>query len=311
VPRGADLCRGERCLKGGIRIAAAQNEFEPFQVFIAAPGKEGLEEVDVSVSDLVREGGEETGRISSRPLGPIMLYREHYIQIEKATNKEAQTGAWPDALIPKVDEYVGERRAMPGEGRPAFPFDVPPGRKQGVWVDIYIPPETPPGTYTGSATVTIGGAIGAVIPIRLTVLPFRLPSTSSLRNAYAVGITELGKGHDWDDPRSNKNGFISDERTSELICLYTKALLLHRLSNENAIWPPPRRDKGNERIKWNFPDKKTMCEEKYPEFLNGIKSLPAGKLPLARLTSIRLRDGYSFNDPDRYDPSKLNAAYYK
>ena len=311
VPKDADLCREEKCEKGGVRIAAARNEFEPFQIFIAAPDKEALHNVDVTISDLVQETEKERYRISSRLPGPIMVYREAYINIHKPTNREAQPGAWPDALIPKVDEYFGERRSVPGEGKPAFPFEVPHGRKQGTWVDVYVPPDAPPGLYTGTATVTVGEKKAAVIPIHLIVRPFRLPSTSSLRTAYAVGITELGKGHDWDDPRSNVRGFISDNRTSELICLYTKALLLHRLTNESTIWPPPRWDKDRGEMKWKFPEGQTTCPEKYPEFLNGINSLPGGKLKGARVTSIRLRDGYGFNDPDRYDPQKLNADYYR
>ncbi len=308
VPKNADLCQGDKCLKGGVRIAAAQNEFEPFQIFIAAPAGAGLKNVDVTLSDLADEKG--SRRISSNLPGDMMVYRQYYVQIDKPTTPEAKKGAWPDALIPKVDEYVGERRWYPKENRPAFPFDVPPGRKQGIWIDVYVRPDTPPGLYAGSATVTVDEKREAVIPIQLTVRPFRLPSTSSLRNAYAVGITELGRGHDWDAPGSSKSGFISDDRTNELVCLYTKALLVHRLSNETAVWPPPRWDKSRGKMKWIFPEGQTSCQEKYPEFLNGINSLPGGKLKGARLTSIRLRDGYGFNNLERYDPSKLIPDYY-
>src|SRR3569832_236719 len=223
VPKSADLCDQEKCAKGGVRIAAALNEFEPLQIFIAAPEDGDLKKVDVTLSDLVDEKG--SHRIAAKLPGDLMVYREYYIQIDKPTTAEAKKGAWPDALIPKVDEYFGEQRWYPKEGRPAFPFDVPPGHKQGVWIDVYVRPDTPPGLYTGLAAVTVGGKKEAVIPIQLTVRPFKLPSTSSLRNAYAVGITELGRGHDWGDPRANIRGFISDDRTSELICLYTKALL--------------------------------------------------------------------------------------
>jgi hypothetical protein len=308
VPKNADLCQEAKCLKGGIRIAAAQNEFEPFQIFIAASPDADLKKVDVILSDLVDEKGAHP--ISSRLPGDLMVYRQYYIQINKPTTPEAKKGAWPDALIPKVDEYFGERRSYPGEGRPAFPFDVPRGRKQGIWIDVFVRPDTPPGIYIGSATVTVGEKKAAMIPIQLTVRPFRLPSTSSLRNAYAVGITELGRGHDWDDPRANERGFINDDRTSELICLYTKALLVHRLSNESVIWPPPRWDKSKGKIRWIFPEAQTSCQEKYPEFLNGVNSLPGGKLKGARLTSIRLRDGYGFNNVERYDPTKLISEYY-
>lgn len=308
VPKNADLCDKEKCAKGGVRIAAAQNEFEPFQIFIAAPADGDLKKVDVTLSDLVDEKG--SHRIAAKLPGDLMVYREYYVRIDKPTTAEAKKGAWPDALIPKVDEYFGERRWYPKEGRPAFPFDVPSGHKQGIWIDVYVRPDTPPGLYTGSATVTVGEKKEAVIPIQLTVRPFKLPSTSSLRNAYAVGITELGRGHDWDDPRANIRGFINDDRTSELICLYTKALLVHRLSNESTIWPPPRWDKSQKKIRWIFPEAQTSCQEKYPEFMNGINSLPGGKLKGARVTSIRLRDGYGFNNLERYDPSTLISDYY-
>ncbi|MDC4224918.1 MAG: hypothetical protein MPW15_11990 [Candidatus Manganitrophus sp.] len=128
----------------------------------------------------MHETEKEGYRISARLPGPIMIYRQHYILIEKPTTAEAQPGAWPDALIPKVDEYFGERRSIPGEGRPAFPFDVHRGMKQGIWVDVYVPPDAPPGLYAGTATVTVGEKKAAVIPIRLTV-----PTVSSPFNLLA------------------------------------------------------------------------------------------------------------------------------
>ena len=51
IPSGVDLCTVSGCSRGGVTISAARNEFEPFQIFIAAPAATALSQVDITIGD--------------------------------------------------------------------------------------------------------------------------------------------------------------------------------------------------------------------------------------------------------------------
>jgi len=148
--------------------------------------------------------------------------------------------------------------------------------------------------------VTVGGVVAAKIPIQLTVRDFDLPSTPSLKTAYAVGIGEAAMGH-----YGTKS--ISDAQYWELICLYTKEMLLHRVSNENVTWPRVVPDSAG-KINWSLPAISTTCNQRYPEFLTGGNPnlLPNGKLPGAQITRARMRDGTSLSTA-----AVQSVAFYK
>src|SRR5438105_3443805 len=103
-------------------IAAAQNEFESFQVVVtgAASG------VSMSIEGL-NDGKGHT--ISGRDL---VLYREALLNVLSQTGGDGAAGMWPDALVPDVDPIAGEKRN-------AFPFDVPAGESRAVLVDVPAP----------------------------------------------------------------------------------------------------------------------------------------------------------------------------
>ncbi|TAK08179.1 MAG: DUF4091 domain-containing protein [Candidatus Manganitrophaceae bacterium] len=302
IPAGVDLCTAAGCSRGGATLSAGRNEFEPFQIFIAAPAASGLSQVNVTITDLTDGRGNVIAALgaSGRPKN-IVLYREHYLPVSTASSSEGKTGLWPDGLVPKVDEYFGEVRRMPGETAPAFPFNVAAGQKQGIWVDLYVPPGTPAGLYKGSAQVTIGSAVAADIPIQLTVRNFDLPSVPSLKTAYAVGIGEVKTGH-------YGTAAVGNDKYWELLCLYTKEMLLHHVSNENILWPKPAWNSTLGKIDWSLPSISTTCNQRYPEFLSGgdPNLLPNGKLPGTKLTRARMRDGTGLSST-----TVETSAYYK
>ena len=156
-------------------ISAARNEFEAFQVVItgAATG------VRAEATRLVGPEGFE--------IRDIRLYRAALIDIRELSALDGTLGPTPDALIPDQDEIVGERRN-------AFPFDVPAGESRAIWVDVFVPPSAPAGVYTGSVSVRFDGET-AVVPVELTVWPFILPSTSSVKSAFGVSYNTLESGH--------------------------------------------------------------------------------------------------------------------
>jgi hypothetical protein len=143
-------------------ISAARNEYESFQVVITGPATG----VRATASALTGPG----------TVGGVRLYREALIDLASASAPDGGTGRWPDALVPDVDELVGEQRN-------AFPFDVPSGESRAIWVEVKVPASAPAGQYSGKVSVTWSGG-SADVPVKLTVWPFALPSTSSLKSAF-------------------------------------------------------------------------------------------------------------------------------
>jgi uncharacterized protein (TIGR03382 family) len=155
------------------RIAAARNEFEAFQIVVTGAASE----VRATASEL---SGPAT-------FGGMRLYREAIIHLQNASSLDGATGPWPDALVPDVDELANERRN-------AFPFAVPSGESRAIWVEVFVPPEAPAGEYTGSVSVTWQGG-SATVPVSLTVWPFTLPSTASLKSAFSFTYGAIPGGH--------------------------------------------------------------------------------------------------------------------
>ncbi|ACL67551.1 conserved hypothetical protein [Anaeromyxobacter dehalogenans 2CP-1] len=181
---------------GGAALTAARNEFEAFQVVItgAATG------VRATTAGL-------TGPASL----PVRLYREAIIHLANPSALDGGTGPWPDALVPDVDELTGERRN-------AFPFAVPAGESRAVWVEVHVPPDAPAGEYAGSVQVTWDGG-EATVPVTLTVWPFTLPSTASLKSAFGLSWGTLNTAHG-----------VSGDALSTLRGRYGQLALDHRVT---------------------------------------------------------------------------------
>jgi Glycoside hydrolase 123, catalytic domain len=166
------------------RISAARNEFEAFQVVVTGSARG----VQANASVLTGPGG--------ATLAAPAVYAERFISLRRASAPDGGTGRWPDALVPAVDELVGEERN-------AFPFDIRRGESHAIWVEAFVPADAVPGLYKGSVTVSIAGRTAAVVPVELTVWNFALPSTASLRSAFGLMWGALPSGHgfpDWEIP---------------------------------------------------------------------------------------------------------------
>jgi len=155
-------------------ITAARNEAEAFQLIIRAPDGQALLNVNATVSDLVGPG--------TLPKSAIALYREHYVPVHvQSANLNNGWFAphlpseWPDALIPST---------VPGGTYQSFPFSVPAGRNQPIWVEVYVPKGTAAGTYTGTVTVTADGVAPATVQLTLTVWGFTLPNRPALASDF-------------------------------------------------------------------------------------------------------------------------------
>jgi hypothetical protein len=197
-------------------IAAAQNEFEAFQVVIIGPASG----VSVTPPTLIGPGG------AAIPAGEVRLYREAYLNITTPSNLEGGTGPWPDALIPDIDEIANEKRN-------AFPFDVPAGENRVIWVEVHVPQDQTPGNYNGSLTVT-GSGLGTVnVPVKLLVWDFALPSTSSLASTFGMGSITSCVAH-----FGTYEACGYDAGVERMHLMYARYMLDHRITAELVYYGP-------------------------------------------------------------------------
>lgn len=253
---------------GPPRLAAARNEFEPFQLVLrpTSPAR-GVRGVDVEADDLVAPGG---ARIASRH---VAVFLERYVTLGERSSVDGAAGEWPDPLVPRVDAYRGERRN-------AFPFDLRAGRNQPLWIEVYVPPGTAAGLYRGGLRVSAEGRPALVVPWTLEVLPFELPSTSTLRSSFGFsGIAAL---------RAHYGGYTDDEDLYRLSELYARAALRHRLSLHGGSFVPPtatfdEAPPRTARVDWSG------WERELGPFLDGTVFGPGEPLAGARITSFDVR----------------------
>jgi len=247
----------------GADLYAGRNEFEPFQLVLRARFKD-LSGVDIEFSDLRTAGGAEISRKN------ITVYLEAFVNLKRPSSVEGGEGLWPDPLIPRVDRYTNEPRN-------AFPFTVRCGRNQPLWVEIFVPVAARPGTYKGSARISIGGRVQFSLPVNLTVWRFVLPSTATLKSSFGLnGINAL---------KQHRGRYTNDEDLHSITGLYTRAALLHRLSTQGGSMEPPKfsYEAGKMQLDWREYDAEVG------PFLNGA-GIPEGE-PLhgARATSAEIR----------------------
>ncbi|WP_242337542.1 MULTISPECIES: glycoside hydrolase domain-containing protein [Anaeromyxobacter] len=179
------------------RIAAARNEFEAFQVVVTGPARG----VSASATSLQGPG----------TVDDVKLYREDAIDVQTPSALDGGTGRWPDALVPDVDDVVGEKRN-------AFPFDVAEGESRAIWVEVRVPRDAKPGSYFGKVTVT-SDAGEAQIPVMLTAWDFELPSTASLKTHFGLSYGLIPGGHG-----------VSPEDDAAIRARYAALGLDHRIS---------------------------------------------------------------------------------
>jgi hypothetical protein len=88
----------------------------------------------------------------------------------------------PDALVP-----VEAPNKLPLNGKGGAPFLILAGRTQGVWIDVYIPPDAPAGLYSGTVQVLQNGSVTHQLPVSLQVYGFTLPDSTHFHTMFAYG----------------------------------------------------------------------------------------------------------------------------
>ncbi len=158
-----------------VRLAAARNQWESFQVLMRSRG--AVPAICLEAGDLTGPGGAVLRGEDAR------VFRAHQLHIEVGTfrNEAFVPGWYPDPLIPHrhpltLEPLVGGRFA-------AMPFDLPANETHGFWVDVYVPPDASPGEYHGTYRLVAEGHEPIDIPVTLAVWDFALPRLSALKTA--------------------------------------------------------------------------------------------------------------------------------
>ncbi len=247
--------------QGSVSLSCAKNEFCAFQVAVSADVSGPVTVTDVSLGDLAGPCATTLAAASSS-----MVYREGFLDVTTPSNAAGLTGPWPDPLIPKVDAFYGEARN-------AFPAMIAAGQTQAFWIELLVPDDQTPGTYSGTASVTISGSSPSPMGVSIQVRNFALPSTSSLGSAY---------GFDWDGPCVGHFGGYGppncdDAQLEAINALYFQDALNHRLSISALVYAPPVT---------NGQGDFTSFDALYGPFLDGTALTGKNQLEGARLTTI-------------------------
>ena len=142
-----------RALQETVKLSAAQNEHESFQVAVFPAGKE-LSDVSVRISDLKGPGGAVMrNAFKVMPVG--------FVEVKTFSD---YMGFWPDPLMAHLDSA---ERIRAGEAQP-------------FWCRLAVPREQAPGIYRGEGTVLIGGSPAFRFNLEVKVLNFSLPDRSML-----------------------------------------------------------------------------------------------------------------------------------
>jgi Glycoside hydrolase 123, catalytic domain/Glycoside hydrolase 123 N-terminal domain len=278
--------RAPETTKNPAQLYASRNEFESFQAIFRAEGQ-NIQGADVEISDLKNPSG---GQISK---ANVTIYFERYLELPQPSSIEGEAGEWPDPLIPRIDRYAKQKRN-------AFPFNLTGGRNQPIWIEVYVPPQTPPGNYQGNVAFQIGGKTEANIPLSVKVWDFTLPSTSSFPTTFGFnGVTAV---------RQHLGKYTTDADVKRFTALYRKAALWHRISLHGGSMVPPRFSFYGTNIDVDWTD----YDAELSPFLDGKAILPGEPLYGAKSTAVGMRTPPTLNtDEQKILYWKALATYFR
>ncbi len=156
--------------RGIVRLTAAINETVAFQIGLRTPNPPAGP-FNIQITDL--DGPK--GKLAARQVASI--YRAHYVRVEHfgswypaRTGQSATPRSFPDVLVPW--------EAPRGGG----PLRLDQRRNEIVWIDLFVPPTTEPGAYTGRLELYPAGDPKPAFScaLRLTVVPVVIPGERSL-----------------------------------------------------------------------------------------------------------------------------------
>ncbi len=226
VPRDSSAVWSRQA--GRVALHAARGESVAFQVMVTAEGAD-LHGVNAVLQGLAGPGG-------GLPASCIEMFREHYLHVTEPSTAmygEQSTsgpGWYPDPLVPA---------GAPDGG---LPCDISAGLNQGVWVDIRVPDEAPPGIYAGDLRVIAAGEAEVVIPVSLEVWDFSLPDETHLPSFFIYQPDQLADAHGV--------AKYSDEYLS-IEAEYARMARSHRMNFSTSVYPEVQGSGSGTTIIWD------------------------------------------------------------
>jgi len=170
-------------------VFCAKGESESFQIIVANGTSSNLPGIDLKAG--------EWRYVGDTPVGvPVLrMFREHYVKVKQSSDRywksvkgRLRKGMYPDALIPFINPYTGQR--ITKAKYLASGQDVKAGNSQGYWIDVSVKRDVKAGTYTNEVTVLSAEKEIAVVPVKVVVWDFELPKTHKLKT-YFHAIRDL------------------------------------------------------------------------------------------------------------------------
>ncbi|MEW6358537.1 MAG: glycoside hydrolase domain-containing protein [Planctomycetota bacterium] len=157
------------------RLDLARGEREGIQIAIKPADNAPLKDAQLKVGKFANENGD---------VFPPELIRWHvigYVWVQEPSGHPSAPDApnWcPDVLLPPK------------------PVDVPHGRTQTLWLDVFASEAVKPGTYRSAVTVQPSNAKPTDVPVEIRVRRFALPRAFGMKTAFAImdGFTKQTYG---------------------------------------------------------------------------------------------------------------------
>ncbi len=162
-----------------INVFGAGNEHVPFQVIITVPVPGGRK-AKAPGGFFITSSDFTAGKDQVIPKEKIKFYLEHYIMLTGKSSPIGNTGYWPDALAPIQVPF-----------NMAAQYDIVKNRP--IWVDLFIPYQTPSGTYRGTITVTQNEQAIDILNVKIRVYGFSLPEKRHLITYMNASRGELAR----------------------------------------------------------------------------------------------------------------------
>ncbi|UCD56954.1 MAG: extracellular solute-binding protein [Candidatus Hydrogenedentota bacterium] len=134
-----------------VEIISARNEHETFQLALSA--EHPMDELTMSVGPFISEDGE-----SHEFKTVAYLEKDTVISLPLVARR---AGPYPNLLKQQAE------------------FSITPGALTRIWVDTFVPDGVTAGKYSGTVRIQHQGANVAQVPVRLRVLPLRIPTAPS------------------------------------------------------------------------------------------------------------------------------------
>ncbi len=220
-----------------ITLEGARGSYEAYQIIVHANGG-ALSGVNLTASNL----SDGLGHIL--PATNITFFREYFIDFTGITvtekgslpvpaNSPTGDGRIPDPLIPFVDPYSG----LPA----GAPFTVAANLNQPVWMDVFIPANAVPGTYSGNVTVTAAGQPSITLPLTLTIWNLLLPDMRAVTTYFQMSTNDFIDYHSGTYACSGSNCWLdwNSAQARTVVKRYEELAHAHRIDIGENFIPDP------------------------------------------------------------------------